>query len=80
MRGSGKLENITLDDTRMFRLPVLVVRGANSTILAEDAAERLRQALPNGALVTVPDCGHNVHGQNTPGFISAMTGFLASLG
>lgn len=80
VRGSGKLENITLDDTRMFRLPVLVVRGANSTILTEDAAERLRQALPNGALVTVPDCGHNVHGQNTPGFISAMTGFLASLG
>jgi pimeloyl-ACP methyl ester carboxylesterase len=77
VRGSGKLENITLDDTRMFRLPVLVVRGANSTILTEDAAERLRQALPNGALVTVPDCGHNVHGQNTPGFISAMTGFLA---
>ena len=28
----------------------------------------------------VADCGHNVHGQNTKGFIEALTGFLASLG
>jgi pimeloyl-ACP methyl ester carboxylesterase len=26
----------------------------------------------------VPDCGHNVHGQNTQGFIEALTGFLAT--
>jgi pimeloyl-ACP methyl ester carboxylesterase len=35
--------------------------------------------LPNGTLVTVADCGHNVHGQNTKGFIEALTGFLATL-
>jgi esterase len=80
VRGSGALENITLDDARAFRLPVLVVRGANSGILPADAAERLRDALPNGTLMTVPDCGHNVHGQNTLGFIEAVTGFLATLG
>jgi pimeloyl-ACP methyl ester carboxylesterase len=28
--------------------------------------------------VTVPDCGHNVHGQNTKGFIAAITPFLAA--
>ena len=79
VRGSGPLENITLDDARAFRLPVLVVRGANSAILPADAAERFHAALPNGTLVTVPDCGHNVHGQNTTGFIAALTGFLATL-
>jgi pimeloyl-ACP methyl ester carboxylesterase len=79
VRGSGPLENITLDDARAFRLPVLVVRGANSRILEADAAERLRDTLPNGTLVTVADCGHNVHGQNTKGFIEALTGFLATL-
>jgi pimeloyl-ACP methyl ester carboxylesterase len=79
VRGSGPLENITLEDAAAFRLPVLVVRGANSRILAADAAERFRDALPQGALVTVPDCGHNVHGQNTRGFIDALTGFLATL-
>jgi len=79
VRGSGPLENITLDDARAFDLPVLVVRGANSNILAPDAAERFRAVLPQGELVTVPDCGHNVHGQNTKGFLAVLEGFLGRL-
>jgi pimeloyl-ACP methyl ester carboxylesterase len=79
VRGAGPLENITLDDARAFDLPVLLVRGADSRILAADAAERFRDALPQATLVTVPDCGHNVHGQNTMGFIEAVDGFLDSL-
>jgi pimeloyl-ACP methyl ester carboxylesterase len=77
VRGSGPLENITLDDAARFDLPVLLVRGADSNILEADAAERFAQALPRGQLVTVPKAGHNVHGQNTLGFISAVGGFLA---
>ena len=80
VRGVGPLENIMLDDARAFHLPVLVVRGETSRILPPDAAERFRDALPQGALVTVPNCGHNVHGQNTKGFIAALDGFLAGLG
>lgn len=79
VRGSGPLENITLDDARAFDLPVLVVRGETSRILMPDAAERFRDALPQGTLVTVPNCGHNVHGQNTKGFIAALDEFLATL-
>jgi pimeloyl-ACP methyl ester carboxylesterase len=79
VRGTGPLENITLDDARGFRLPVLLVRGAASRILTADAAERFRDALPQGTLVTVPECGHNVHGQNTKGFIEAVGGFLEAL-
>jgi len=30
-------------------------------------------------LVTVPNSGHNVHGQNTKGFIEAVGGFLDTL-
>ncbi len=78
VRGSGPLENVTLEDLRGFTLPTLIVRGANSNILAADAAERFRDALPDGTLVTVPDCGHNVHGQNTKGFIRALNEFLPS--
>ena len=78
-RGSGPLENITLQDAAGFGLPVLLVRGANSNILEPDAAERFAAALPDGRLVTVPDCGHNVHGQNTKGFIAALGGFLETL-
>lgn len=76
VRGGGPLENITLDDATRLDLPVLLVRGANSNILAPDAAERFVAALPRGTLVTVADCGHNVHGQNTKGFIEALSGFL----
>lgn len=79
VRGTGPLENITLDDARRFDLPVLVVRGANSNILAPDAAERFRDALPLGELVTVPDCGHNVHGQNTKGFLAVVEAFLEGM-
>jgi pimeloyl-ACP methyl ester carboxylesterase len=80
VRGSGPLENITLDEATGFALPVLLVRGANSNILEAEAAERFAAALPAGRLVTVPDAGHNVHGQNTKGFIAALGGFLESLG
>ncbi|MDR3538469.1 MAG: alpha/beta hydrolase [Acetobacteraceae bacterium] len=76
MHGRGLQDNVTLDDVRNFNLPVLLVRGANSTILEAEAAERFRDALPQGRLVTVPDCGHNVHGQNTKGFIAALGPFL----
>lgn len=79
MRGQGPLESITLDDVAKFNLPVMVVRGENSNILEPDAAERFVAALPRGRLVTVLNCGHNVHGQNTKGFLEALNGFLESL-
>jgi len=79
VRASGPLENVTLEDVGTFHIPVLLVRGERSNILAPDAAERFRDALPQGTLVTVPNCGHNVHGQNTLGFIAALGEFLKSL-
>ena len=80
VRGSGPLDNVTLEDAGLFHLPVMLVRGERSNILAPDAAERFRDALPQGQLVTVPNCGHNVHGQNTLGFIGALGDFLGRLG
>ena len=79
LHSSGAQDNISLDDARNFSLPVLVLRGEKSNILTFDAAERFRDALPRGTLVTVPDCGHNVHSQNTKGFIAALGGFLSTL-
>jgi pimeloyl-ACP methyl ester carboxylesterase len=80
VRGASLQDNITLEDAGAFDLPTLLVRGANSNILVADAAERFRDALPRSTLVTVPDCGHNVHGQNTKGFIAAVGEFLDGLG
>lgn len=73
-------ERVSLDCVRRFDFPVLVVRGAESPVLEADAAHRFAAALPEGRLVTIPDCGHNVHSQNTPGFLAAIAPFLASLG
>jgi pimeloyl-ACP methyl ester carboxylesterase len=72
-------DNITLDDAGKFDLPVLLLRGEESNILTPDAAVRFRDALPNGTLVTVAKCGHNVHSQNTLGFLEALDPFLESL-
>ncbi len=72
-------DNISLEDAAAFDFPVLLVRGETSNILTPDAAERFEAALPQGRLVTVPKCGHNVHSQNTHGFIEAVDPFLASL-
>ncbi len=70
---------LTLADAAKLDLPALLVRGADSNILAPDAAERFRDALPQGVLVTVPNCGHGVPSQNTPGFLAALHDFLATL-
>ncbi len=69
-------DRFRLDDAPRMTMPTLVVRGADSNILTAEAAERFVDALPDGELVTVANAGHNVHGQNTPGFIDAVTDFL----
>jgi len=71
---------LTLDHMRTLACPVLVLRGAESNILEPEAAVRFVDALPNGRLITVPKCGHNVHSGNTPGFLDAIGPFLADLG
>ncbi len=75
-RVEGSRTAMDLDDVRGLDLPVLVVRGGNSNVFTPEAGERLTGALPDGRLVTVANCGHNVHSQNTPGFLGAVNPFL----
>ncbi len=76
LAGRRLRDNLTLEAVAELRLPTLVLRGATSNILDPDAAERFRDALPEGELITVPDCGHNVASQNTKGFLDALAPFL----
>ena len=69
---------VSLADVRRITCPTLVVRGEQSNVLLPDAARRFVDALPAGRLVTVPRCGHNVHSQNTAGFLDAVVPFLES--
>ena len=77
--GDGVPLSIGLDAVRDFDLPALVIRGGDSNVLTEQGADDFAAALPQGQLRTVPDCGHNVHSQNTPGFLEAVTPFLDGL-
>lgn len=71
-------DRFTLDDVADLPMPLLLIRGADSNILTAEAAVRFAEAVPDGRLVTVPNAGHNVHGQNTPAFLDAVVPFLTS--
>ncbi|MDE0450709.1 MAG: alpha/beta hydrolase [Gammaproteobacteria bacterium] len=75
-RVEGSRTPINLNDVGALRQPVLVVRGANSNVFTPESGERLIGALSDARLVTVPNCGHNVHSQNTTGFLEAVNPFL----
>lgn len=70
-------DRFQLADAPTMTMPTLLIRGGDSNLLTAEAAQRFVDALPDARLVTVPDSGHNVHGQNTPGFIAALEPFLA---
>jgi esterase len=56
--------------------PTLLVRGAESDILAAEIAQKMTEVMPNCTLVTVPDAGHSIPLDNPQGFIAAVKPFL----
>jgi pimeloyl-ACP methyl ester carboxylesterase len=58
--------------------PTLVVRGAESDIMAMETAGAMHERIPDGRLATVSGAGHLVMGDNPSGFEQAVTGFLNS--
>ncbi|MCI0440578.1 MAG: alpha/beta hydrolase [Chloroflexi bacterium] len=63
-----------------LKCPTLVVRGAQSDVIAMETAEAMHQRIPNGRLATVERAGHLVMGDNPAGFEKVVTAFLAELG
>jgi pimeloyl-ACP methyl ester carboxylesterase len=59
-----------------LELPVLCLRGETSDLLAEEAAEQMRQRGPRALVVTVPGCGH-APALNTPEHFALVERFLA---
>lgn len=60
-----------------LRCPTLLVRGAESPILAAETAARFARELPGAAVAEVPRAGHSVMGDNPAGFLAAVRPFLA---
>lgn len=75
--GASGAPRLTLERLRSITQPVLLVRGGESDVLEADAADRFVAALPDATLATVATTGHNVHSGNTPGFLEAISPFLA---
>ncbi len=60
--------------------PVLIVRGARSDILSDEAAQKFARTLSCGRWVRVEDAGHNVQGDNPRGLLEAIYPFLDEIG
>jgi esterase len=56
--------------------PALIVRGGESNVLTAEGAVKFAEALAQGQTVTVPNSGHNVHSQNTQGFLAVVLPFI----
>jgi pimeloyl-ACP methyl ester carboxylesterase len=67
-------------DIHKIACPTLIVRGALSEVLTDDAAERFARSLPNGRWVRVENAGHNVQGDNPRGLIDVLNPFLREIG
>jgi pimeloyl-ACP methyl ester carboxylesterase len=72
-----RVDRPSFEEAARIACPTLVVRGAQSNVLLPEMAERFVATLPQGRLVEVARCGHNVHSQNTPGFLEVVEPFLA---
>ena len=67
-------------DVAKIKCPTLVVRGALSDVLTDDAAAKFAQSLPDGRWVRVEKSGHNVQGDNPRALLDAMLGFFSEAG
>jgi esterase len=60
--------------------PTLIVRGAESDVLTDDAASRFARSLNKGHWVRVEKAGHNVQGDNPRGMLEVLLPFLREVG
>lgn len=73
------LERKILADLRRVAVPTLVIRGAESEILARETAEEMVDVLPYGQLVEVAGAHHMVAGDDNNAFMAALLAFMDTL-
>ena len=56
--------------------PVLLVRGADSDVLAADTAQRMVAENPNVGFASVPDCGHSITLDRPEGLLEVVSPWL----
>jgi len=64
---------------RGLRCPTLLLHGEKSPVLKREQAERFAEAVDAVQLVTIPEAGHSVAGDQPEAFAAAVRAFLAAL-
>jgi esterase len=62
---------------RAVSCPVLLVRGADSDVLAAETAERMVAENRGATMASVPDCGHSITLDNPDGLLAVVSPWLA---
>lgn len=73
---SDPFPNLPKDRVRLLRMPILIVRGADTDELHRLVTEELGRVVPNAIRVTIPQAGHGSPRQNVVAFNAAMLDFL----
>jgi pimeloyl-ACP methyl ester carboxylesterase len=63
---------------RALSCPVLLVRGADSDVLAADVAQRMLAENPNVSFASIPDCGHSITLDSPDGLLEVVSPWLAA--
>jgi pimeloyl-ACP methyl ester carboxylesterase len=63
-----------------IRCPTLIVRGALSDVLTDEAADKFARSLSKGRWTRVEGAGHNVQGDNPGGLLEVLMPFLREIG
>jgi len=59
-----------------LRVPLLLVRGARSSVVSDDDAAELVRRQPNARVEVVPDAGHSIQGDQPVALAHLLAGFL----
>ncbi len=73
---SDPFPNLPKDQVRRLRMPILIVRGADTDELHRLVTEEVGRVVPNAERVTIPQAGHGSPRQNVAAFNAAMLDFL----
>jgi pimeloyl-ACP methyl ester carboxylesterase len=65
---------------RAIACPTLILRGADSDLFSADQAAAFAALVSDATVVTVPDAGHNVQGDNPAGLLAAIRPFFDQCG
>ena len=78
-RGVAESRTDIWESARRIAVPTLLLHGGKSPVLKREQAEQFAAAVDHVRLVTIPDAGHSVAGDQPEAFARAVRGFLGEV-